>query len=817
MLSLRWKFGVLLALLLTASAWGQVTYNCLPSCDPADARFLAIANGPGLITLSQPTLDLEISVPRGTTTFTVGVFDGDAKGVDGGGVAHWDTSNPATFSYELYADPNRDHAAAVVAPLSGSPSVLSTSMPDNAWIDLTVNTAPSAQAPSGHYFYLLRIQLVTPAALTLNAFKIRTGGAIVGGSSLFPSPEPFSYIANIFGSADLGIIYPSFPSAVPTRYNGDFDFYFDQPVSQPEVTVWDGDFDRGKFDGTDKDTDDPDTPNLPFKPAWSTLDTLFEGVALGLVPSTGNPPDDRNPAGSGIFLVKPPSVRYDLIFPDGRTFANNNPSGNQEWEQFKVSTGLFDPNQMDYSTPTIPPGIYRVRIQGVDMQNLNAILLPGRALCVSQAGSPCTPLRPYLIGDTVFSDGNENGVQDPGEPGIGGVEMELRDANGILITTTHTDANGHYSFEVEAYSYSVRIALSNYTGEGGGTLGGYTPTTPEECQATINNDNFLDCDFGYRRPGAVGDRVWSDFNGNGVQDAGEPGINGVVVNLFDSNGNFVAADTTNGDGNYSITNIPAGNYTVRVDDTYLPGGLTPTYDLDGVATPHEAAVTIVGGQTRTDVDFGYQGNGSIGDRVWNDADADGVQDPGEAGITGVTVRLLDDVGEPDSHHGDRSERPLLLRPPAGGHLLRRDRHDDAARGCDADLRPRRHRRHARRGLLHLRRGRSHGDRRRLRVHDSGGGDGLDRRPRLERRRRRRSSGCRRVRAERRDGAVARRRQQRRGDRHDQRRRQLHLRQSGGRHLHRPDRPRDAPAGCGPDLRRRRCGDGQRRHPHPRHG
>ncbi|HEY2290923.1 MAG TPA: hypothetical protein VGM86_09510, partial [Thermoanaerobaculia bacterium] len=142
MLSLRWKFIPLIAFLLAGSAWGQTVYNCLPTCASNDARFLAIANGTGLITLSQSPLDLEIAVPKGTTTFTVGVFDGDAKGVDGSGVAHWDTSSPATFSYTLYADPNRDHAAAIVVPMSGLPAQLSTTMPDNAWIDYTVNTDP---------------------------------------------------------------------------------------------------------------------------------------------------------------------------------------------------------------------------------------------------------------------------------------------------------------------------------------------------------------------------------------------------------------------------------------------------------------------------------------------------------------------------------------------------------------------------------------------------------------------------------------------------------------------------------------------------
>ena len=647
MLSLRWKFGALIAFLFLAavSVQAQATFNCLPSCDAKDARFLAIANGSSFITLSQPTLDLELSVPKGTTTFTVGVFDGDAKGGASGG--HWDSGNPATFSYQLFDDPNRDHAAAVVAPLSGSPSVLSTSMPDNAWIDFTVNTDPGAKAPSGNYFYLLRIQLTTTGVTTLNAFKVRTGGASVGGSSLFPSPQPFSYIANVFSVPDLQIIYPNFPSVTPTTYDGYFNFYFEEPVSQRDITVWDGDFDHGNFDGTNPDTDDPDTPGAPFRPSWATPDAVPEGVASGTAGSTGSPPDDNNPAGSGIFVVRPPAIRYDLYFPDGRAFANNDPSGNQEWEQFKISTAPFDRTQMDYHTDDlIPPGIFLLRIQGVDMQNLNALLLPGRALCVSQTGVPCTPLHPFLLGDTVFVDENNNGVQDPGEPGIGGVEMQLFDENDVLVATTHTDADGHYSFEVEAFPYVVKIAPSNFNGESGGTLSGYTPTTPEECPATITNDNVLTCDFGFKKPGAVGNRVWNDYNGNGVQDPGEPGINNVVVQLLDSGGNVIAQDTTNGDGNYMITNIPAGNYTVRVDDTTLPGGLTPTFDEDGVQTPNQAALTIVGGEIRTDYDFGYQGNVSLGDRVWNDLNSDGVQDPGEPGFVGVTVNLYDDSGNP---------------------------------------------------------------------------------------------------------------------------------------------------------------------------
>jgi peroxidase len=62
--------------------------------------------------------------------------------------------------------------------------------------------------------------------------------------------------------------------------------------------------------------------------------------------------------------------------------------------------------------------------------------------------------------------------------------------------------------------------------------------------------------------------VFQDTNGNGVRDPGEPGMQGIVVNLLDDNGNVIATTTTNGQGHYSFTDqtgIPGtGNFTVMV-------------------------------------------------------------------------------------------------------------------------------------------------------------------------------------------------------------------------------------------------------------
>ncbi len=81
----------------------------------------------------------------------------------------------------------------------------------------------------------------------------------------------------------------------------------------------------------------------------------------------------------------------------------------------------------------------------------------------------------------------------------------------------------------------------------------------------------------------------------------------------------------------------------------LPSGVTPSFDLDGIATPNIASFTLAAGANRTDVDFGYRGTGSVGDRVWNDTNGNGVQDAGETGINGVTVQLLNGA-TPGRHH-----------------------------------------------------------------------------------------------------------------------------------------------------------------------
>ena len=70
--------------------------------------------------------------------------------------------------------------------------------------------------------------------------------------------------------------------------------------------------------------------------------------------------------------------------------------------------------------------------------------------------------------------------------------------------------------------------------------------SPAAVSLPADKSTDLTIDFGYNLPcsGRIGDFVWNDLDQDGVQDAGEPGINGVVVHLRDGTGVEIASTKT---------------------------------------------------------------------------------------------------------------------------------------------------------------------------------------------------------------------------------------------------------------------------------
>ncbi|GAB2552356.1 hypothetical protein GCM10027085_49660 [Spirosoma aerophilum] len=262
------------------------------------------------------------------------------------------------------------------------------------------------------------------------------------------------------------------------------------------------------------------------------------------------------------------------------------------------------------------------------------------------------------LGDFAFEDKNTNGVQDATDTPIAGVVVTLY-TNGVASLTTTTNASGLYSFTGltpgSSLSYSVGFTqpagYTTITANAGnddskdsdglpatGITGVYTLTAGE---------NNTTVDMGYVKLASLGDFVFVDEDKDGIQDANEDPIPGVVVTLY-INGVSSTTTTTNASGLYSFTGLtPGSSFSYAVGFT-TPTGYTATIPLSGTDKTIDsdpvngitAAVTLTSGENNPTLDAGfYLIPAGLGDFVFLDSNRDGIQDANELGIQGVDVTL----------------------------------------------------------------------------------------------------------------------------------------------------------------------------------
>lgn len=286
------------------------------------------------------------------------------------------------------------------------------------------------------------------------------------------------------------------------------------------------------------------------------------------------------------------------------------------------------------------------------------------------------------LGNYVWFDGNENGLQDDWEQGVNGVTVKLYDKDGNqldeTVTSTVYDKPGYYLFDnLWAGDYRIEFEAPDFKFTKKGTdiesdKDSNADSTGKTDVTTLGHgESNLTIDAGLIPTttlfGKIGNVLWSDENGNGIQDPGEKGIDGVTVTLRDGNDNLIGTTVTNSVydsvyastyGNYLFDHLYPGQYYVHFD---LPEGYTFTKKVSGL--PDEAdndsdvdpsgntiRFMLNGGEEKLSIDAGVvplpqpPQYGAIGDFVWIDLNEDGIQGDHEVGINGVTVELYKDGG-----------------------------------------------------------------------------------------------------------------------------------------------------------------------------
>jgi hypothetical protein len=304
---------------------------------------------------------------------------------------------------------------------------------------------------------------------------------------------------------------------------------------------------------------------------------------------------------SGSFLLyAPPYVVVNIteINPDGYVSTNAIPGFNAS----KVNN--------DHLTVNVTQPVY-----GVYKDNLFGDVLAGSVVVIS---------------GVVFDDEDENGVfnSTKGEQGIPGVKVSLEIDGGSTINVT-TDTEGTYQFVV-APGTDIRISSL-------GPSGSWYPTTLESIFLSPPAPGlYPDNNFGYSNDSDVAviyGLVFDDVNGNGQHEMGEIGVLYANVSLYHPNSTFLGSMNNTWNGTFAFIVDETGIY--RVNEQNLPGWRS--------TTPDDVKVPVLALGQSYYVEFGdttKSDTASIYGTVFNDADGNGVQDPGEPGLSGVNITLL---------------------------------------------------------------------------------------------------------------------------------------------------------------------------------
>lgn len=151
---------------------------------------------------------------------------------------------------------------------------------------------------------------------------------------------------------------------------------------------------------------------------------------------------------------------------------------------------------------------------------------------------------------------------------------------------------------------------------------------------------------------SVGDYVWWDVDRDGLQDANDIPIAGVLLTItkadgsavVDIDGNSVTTTTTDARGKYSFDNLPPGQYTVTV--TPPADAFTTTAEVGSDRAKNSSRLSAMSVNLTTDgerdptLDFGfYKPSVSVGNYVWRDVKGDGYQNRKDGPMSGFTLTL----------------------------------------------------------------------------------------------------------------------------------------------------------------------------------
>ena len=324
--------------------------------------------------------------------------------------------------------------------------------------------------------------------------------------------------------------------------------------------------------------------------------------------------------------------------------------------------------QGEYTFTDIPPGTYTVIEEQPDGY-FSGTARPGSAGGVKESDNRIGSITlgsgevavnydfcekpPAEISGYVYVDQNNNNRRDNGEAPIAGTRVDLIDSNGAEVATTTTDASGFYRFTfLPAGQYTLRQTQPVGYLQGGqqaGSAGGDDSLQDIITQVPIAYGAILtQYNFGELLPSSISGYVFVDGNGDCFRQDNEPGLSGVLIELFNGAGQLVTFTRTNSQGFYEFEGLIQGQY--RIVETQ-PAGY-----FSGAARPGSGGGRAEGGDVITEIPIGPGQNlveynfcekmpARISGKSYIDFNGNEIFDGNDRVLPGVTIELRNASGQ----------------------------------------------------------------------------------------------------------------------------------------------------------------------------
>lgn len=299
-------------------------------------------------------------------------------------------------------------------------------------------------------------------------------------------------------------------------------------------------------------------------------------------------------------------VLITITYPDGTTTAMATTDSNGYYSFTVASNGKYSIVETDksgYSSST--PNVVVINYDSTKNSSVNfGDIVSGK------------------ISGYVFVDINGDTRLQTTESKLSDVLISVFDANNELYASTRTDSSGKFNFDVPSGGYSIVQT----------TPSGYKATTPTSVSTYIPASGGATVVFGNIPYGTIINYAFEDKNSNTVPDLGEEGLSGLEFRVQGTSYDTLMTSANDGTAAY-FRLTPLITYTTTAPQ--LSDYLSTDYvDL----TPYTKENYLAADDAHVNK-FGYIAAGTIAGTVFFDVNQNGVQDPGETGINGVSITI----------------------------------------------------------------------------------------------------------------------------------------------------------------------------------